>query len=174
MENEIQNDWSVSKTPFFPGENMAGANNILKPTLRDEMGRFVVGHTGALSKRYETRDALMTDVIAYLEKCNDSKKNPTMTGLALALGFRSRRSLLHYEKESGYEFAFEVISYAKMKIEEFLEERLLDSRNTNIVGLIFNLKNNFDWQDRHDVRMDQRTVTLNGFDFVPPSKEIKQ
>src|SRR5690349_17735226 len=125
----------------FTGANPDAALVISPPNYRDELGRFTNGNEGS-PKRYSDRQTLMNDVVAYLEKCNESKKIPTMTGLALSLGFRSRRSLLNYEKEPGYEFAFEVITYAKMKIEEFLEERLLDHRNTNIAGLIFNLKNN--------------------------------
>jgi len=148
------------------GSLLSGAKTEVHK-IRDELGRFMEGNSCSL-KKFESRDVLMQEVINYLENCNASKKNPTMTGLALSLGFRSRRSLLNYEKESGYEFAFEVISYAKMKIEEFLEERLLDSKNTNIAGLIFNLKNNFDWVDKQDIRMDQRSMQLVGFNFVHP------
>jgi len=154
-----------------------GANTEVKPAIspnyRDELGRFIVGNEGTM-KRYNDAGQLMTAVVTYLGKCNDDKKTPTMTGLALSLGFRSRRSLLNYEKEPGYEFAFEIVTYAKMKIEEFLEERLLDHRNTNIAGLIFNLKNNFDWVDKQDIRMDQRTMQLVGFNFVHKEDEQRE
>lgn len=132
--------------------------------IRDEMGRFVQDHPGTL-KRYQTREELMEAVMNFITTCEDDKTVPTMTGLALALGFRNRTSLVGYQKEPGYEFAFEVIQYAKMRIEDYLEKRLLDPKNFNIAGLIFNLKNNFNWVDRQEVRMDQRTVQLTGFNF---------
>jgi hypothetical protein len=159
----VEFDLKNNETPFLSGAK----TERVPSTYRDELGRFTEGNEG-LSKRYTDKQSLMSDVISYLDKCSDGKKTPTVTGLALSLGFRSRRSILNYEREAGYEMFYEVISYAKMKIEEYLEERLLDSRNTNIAGLIFNLKNNFDWQDKQDIRMDQRTMQLVGFNFVHP------
>lgn len=130
--------------------------------IRDEAGRFLTGHPGSL-KRYRNREDLLVDVVKYFAVCGDDVKPPTMTGLALALGFRSRFSLVNYSKEEGFEFAFDVIAFARMKLEEFNEERLHDPRNFNVAGLIFSMKNNFGWQDRQDIRIDQRTLQLDGF-----------
>jgi hypothetical protein len=154
----------------FAREN-AGINHPTPISYRDELGRFMASNKEQLGKRYQDKESLMTEVLKYLETCNESQKNPTVTGLAIALGFKSRRSILIYEKEPGYEFAYDVISYAKMKIEEFLEERLLDSRNTNIAGLIFNLKNNFDWADKQEIKMDQRSMILQGFKMIRADDE---
>jgi len=75
------------------------------------------------------------------------QKPPTVTGLALALGFNSRQSLLNYaEKE---EFV-DTITRAKMEIEEYAESRLYDKDGVN--GAKFNLINNFrGWRDKQEV-----------------------
>lgn len=53
---------------------------------------------------------------------------------------------MQYEKNSEFSDA---IKKAKTKIEESLEQRLLDGKN--VVGVIFNLKNNFGWKDQQQV-----------------------
>lgn len=68
----------------------------------------------------------------------------TITGLALSLGFATRESLLYYEGMSP-EF-LSTIQMAKMKCQQFAEEELF--RKTQVAGVIFNLKNNYGWQDR--------------------------
>src|SRR6187551_1790661 len=90
---------------------------------RDELGRFVAGNAGSM-KKFTNREDLVEAVAKYLDSC-DGKNHPTMTGLALTLGFRGRTSLVNYQKEEGYEFAFDIIQFAKMKIEEYLEQHLL-------------------------------------------------
>lgn len=70
---------------------------------------------------------------------------PTVTGLALALGFRSRQSLLNYQARSK---AFDdIITVAKSRCEEYAERRLYDRDGVN--GAKFSLTNNFKgWSDR--------------------------
>ncbi len=75
----------------------------------------------------------------------DRKKPYTVTGLAIALGL-DRKGLIGYGERP--EFS-NTIKKAKAKIEEFLERRLLS--NGCVTGIIFNLKNNFGWQDRSEV-----------------------
>lgn len=68
---------------------------------------------------------------------------PTVTGLALALGFTSRRALLNYEGKK--EFVHTVIR-AKSRCEQYAEERLFDRDGTS--GAQFSLKANFGWNDK--------------------------
>lgn len=73
----------------------------------------------------------------------------TMSGLALALGFDSRQSLLNYESrkdDKGQDF-LDTIKRARMKVESDLDRRL-NHRDTFTPGLIFNLKNNFNYKDK--------------------------
>lgn len=66
------------------------------------------------------------------------KHPPTVTGLALALGFNSRQSLLNYQDKPEF---MDTITRAKSLIEQYNEERLYDRDGVN--GAKFQLKNNF-------------------------------
>lgn len=67
---------------------------------------------------------------------------PTVCGLALHLGFKSRQSLLNYKNRSkGFE---EVIAKAKLRIEAYAEGRLYDRDGSR--GAQFTLENNFGWK----------------------------
>lgn len=70
---------------------------------------------------------------------------PTVTGLALALGFKTRQSLLDYQGKSA---AFnDIITVAKSRCEEYAESRLYDRDGVN--GAKFSLTNNFKgWTDK--------------------------
>ncbi|WMI81833.1 terminase small subunit [Anaerotignum sp. MB30-C6] len=71
-------------------------------------------------------------------------KPPTVTGLALALGFNSRMSLLNYQAKKEF---MDTITRAKSYIEEYAERRLFDRDGVN--GAKFSLINNFKgWSDR--------------------------
>jgi hypothetical protein len=74
-------------------------------------------------------------------------KPPTITGLALALGFHSRQSLLNYQ---GREDFYETITVAKSRVEMFAEEQLYTPGAAN--GAKFNLKNNFEgWTEKQQI-----------------------
>lgn len=65
-------------------------------------------------------------------------KPPTVTGLALALGFNSRQALLNYRDKKELN---DTITRAKAKIEEYAETRLFD--RDGVQGAKFSLSNNF-------------------------------
>lgn len=65
---------------------------------------------------------------------------PTITGLARALGFKSRQSLLNYQGRE--EFA-DLIADAKARVMEYAEERLYDRDGAR--GAEFTLRFNFGW-----------------------------
>lgn len=69
---------------------------------------------------------------------------PTITGLALALGFTSRQALLNYQAKAEF---VDTITRAKSRVEAYTEERLFDRDGSN--GAQFSLRNNFrGWNDR--------------------------
>lgn len=70
---------------------------------------------------------------------------PTVTGLALALGFESRQSLIDYREKD--EFT-DTITRAKMRVEEYCEQRLFDRDGQR--GAEFSLKYNFRWAEERD------------------------
>lgn len=65
-------------------------------------------------------------------------KPPTITGLALALGFASRQALLNYQDREEFN---DTIMRAKSRVEQYAEERLFDRDGSS--GAQFSLKNNF-------------------------------
>lgn len=65
-------------------------------------------------------------------------KPPTVTGLALALGFTSRQALLNYQDKEEF---VDTITRAKTRVEQYAEERLFDRDGSH--GAQFSLRNNF-------------------------------
>lgn len=77
----------------------------------------------------------------------DDRKPYTITGLALALGFATRKSLLEYE---GKEEFVNTILRAKSRVERYAEERLYDKDGAN--GAKFSLANNFKgWSEKQQI-----------------------
>ena len=77
-------------------------------------------------------------------------KPPTITGLALALGFNSRQSLLNYQGKKEF---MDTITRAKSKVEQYVEERLFDKDGSN--GAKFSLTNNFKgWAEKQQIEAD--------------------
>lgn len=153
-----------TKDSFLSCQNMGSADPAISNHFRTELGRFMDGHPG-IQKRFTNAEDLTNAIMGYFEYCQANKKYLTMTGLARSLGFRSRQAVINYEKEPGYEFAHDIISYAKMVIEEDTEQRLHDPKNYNIGGAIFSLKNNWGWMDKSEVKVDQRNLNFNGFEI---------
>ena len=84
-----------------------------------------------------------------------SKPRPlTITGLALALGFTGRQSLLNYEDKEEF---VDTIKRAKSRIEQYAEERLFDKDGVN--GAKFNLSNNFKgWSEKQQIDSNVNTT----------------
>lgn len=78
---------------------------------------------------------------------------PTVTGLAYALGFESRQSLLNYQGKAAFE---RLIGDAKMRIQAYTEGRLFDREGVR--GAEFSLRNNFGWEDRHQQELTVEPV----------------
>lgn len=96
----------------------------------------------------DDKGAAVTDKFGY-PIILDSKPL-TVTGLALALGFTTRQSLLNYQaKSKKYQ---EIIERAKLKIENYAEMRLYDKDGSN--GAKFNLQNNFKHWDADKAKSD--------------------
>ena len=68
------------------------------------------------------------------------KHPPTMTGLALALGFATRKSIFDYKKKAAFEWT---LTLARSRVEMYTEERLFDRDGAR--GAMFSLLRNFGW-----------------------------
>ncbi len=90
-------------------------------------------------------------------------KPPTVTGLALALGFTSRQALLNYQAKKQF---VDTVTRAKSRIEEYTEGRLFD--RDGVKGAIFSLSHNFKgWKDtdgENDDVMKKLDEVLSGID----------
>lgn len=90
-------------------------------------------------------------------------KPPTVTGLALALGFTSRQALLNYQGKKQF---VDTITRAKSRIEEYTEGRLFDRDGAK--GAIFSLAHNFKgWKDKdgeNDDVLKKLDEVLSGID----------
>lgn len=125
---------------------------------------------------YKTVEELQAKIDDYFEACKpeyvkDEKGNPvldkygnivilsinppTVTGLALHLGFTSRQAVLNYEGRAKF---VDAIKRAKLRIESYAEQRLYDPA-IKPQGAIFALKN-FGWKDQQDVNLESKGGVL--------------
>lgn len=84
---------------------------------------------------------------------------PTVTGLALALGFNTRLSLLNYQAKPAF---VNTVTRAKSRVEQYAEERLFDKDGAN--GAKFSLANNWEgWREKQQIEADvkQETTIIN-------------
>ena len=127
-------------------------------------------HAGGRPPKFKSVAEMETLIDSYFEGCkgevlrdDDDKpvinkwgevvmvgnRPPTMTGLALALGFADRSSLLDYQGKPQFEA---VIRRARSRIEQYTEERLFDREGS--AGARFSLQNNFKrWKESKDVNL---------------------
>lgn len=103
-------------------------------------------HAGGRPLKFQNVDELKQKIDEYFEKCNENKRPLTISGLAVALD-TSRKVLIDYENR-GDEFS-NTIKKAKSICENFTEEYLFTGKN--VAGAIFNLKNNYGWQDKSEI-----------------------
>lgn len=128
---------------------------------------------GGRPPKYESKEQIEGLIEAYFKKCEGEilkdddgevvfdksgrpvmigARPPTVTGLALALGFNTRTSLLNYQGKKEF---LDTITRAKSMVEAYAEERLFDRDGSN--GARFSLVNNFrGWSDRPKSELDEQ------------------
>lgn len=121
-----------------------------------------IGNTNAL--KYKTEEELQKGMDLYFEECDKTGKPYTMSGLAYSLGI-DRRTLINYGKTDSY---FTLVKKAKQKIEAQLEENALLGKS-NSTFTIFNLKNNYGWQDKTEVEVKKDPIE----DLTPLAELLK-
>lgn len=121
--------------------------------------------------KYKSKEEIEEKIESYFKKCEGKilrddggnpvfdkygrivivdKHPPTVTGLAIALGFSTRQSLLNYQEKKEF---VDTITRAKTMVEAYAEERLFD--RDGCAGAQFSLKNNFvGWSDKKQSDMD--------------------
>lgn len=101
--------------------------------------------------KFKSVEEMQIAIDNYFNECDEKERPYTISGLAYALD-TNRQTLLDYQEKD--EFT-DTIKKAKAKIEQFVEERLFMGSNT--AGVIFNLKNNYDWKDKQEIAADVNT-----------------
>ncbi len=116
---------------------------------------------GGAPRKWKSVKAMQEAIDAYFKKCEGEPlivdgavavdkygspiiinvRPPTVTGLALALGFTGRQALIDYQGRP--EFA-DTVTRAKSRCEEYAESRLYDKDGAN--GAKFSLGCNFGWR----------------------------
>ena len=98
-------------------------------------------------RKYKTPEDMQTAIDEYYATCEQKDKGPTITGLALSLGFLSRQALYNYEGY-GEDFHY-VVKRARLTVEAGYEDNL---RKQACAGAIFALKNmKQPWTDKQEV-----------------------
>lgn len=106
--------------------------------------------------KFKSVEELQEKINNYFDNCDNLNKPYTITGLALALD-TSRQCLINYENKEDY---FDTIKKAKLKVEGYAEEQLFKGGNT--AGVIFSLKNNYNWVDKQEIKANvDQDVTIN-------------
>lgn len=146
--------------------------------LREVVSVATGKHPGGRPPKYSSVDEMQAAIDAYFTECEGKPlldadgnpvlykgypvivgaKPPTVTGLALALGFTGRQALLDYQARK--QFA-DTITRAKSRCEAYAESRLYDKSGTT--GAQFSLRCNFGWSDaseRDNKEQDLRIATL--------------
>lgn len=94
----------------------------------------------------ETPEELTAAADRYFAMCRRTKQPPTITGLALFLGYTSRQSLID-AANSRDGLLSDAIKIQKSRVEEVYERNL---HGAKAVGSIFALKN-FGWKDKQEI-----------------------
>lgn len=137
--------------------------------------------------RYKTPEEMQEKIDAYFKACEGHPllgaddepvldkfgvpirldvRPPTVTGLALALGFTSRQALLNYQAKKAF---VDTVTRAKSRVEQYTEERLFDRDGQR--GAEFSLMHNFRWGATESDKSGAGGVVLLSPVMQPPPKE---
>lgn len=131
-----------------------------------EYYNYIKGESKDVPKRKTNKDGSVEEGVEQI--WIREPEPPSITGLALFLGFESRQSLYDYEKNEQFSYS---IKRAKLQVEKNYERYLLSQSAT---GAIFALKN-FGWADKQEVDHTTKGQPMNivslGTGIKPPADE---
>ncbi len=124
---------------------------------------FAKGNQYGKKPRYKKPEEMQEKIDKYFEECEGKPlvdhngdpildrwgnpvvfgaKPPTVTGLALALGFKTRQALILYQAKKEFQ---DVVLEAKSRVEEYNERQLYTRDGQR--GAQFSLAHNFGWKE---------------------------
>ena len=104
--------------------------------------------TKQYKRNFQSAAELSLRAEVYFQEQTMVHKPFTLPGLARALGFSRRDTLLDYTKLEQHEQFHDAMAAARMRVEEWTAEKLYD-KTVNVSGPIFALKNQ-GWGDEKD------------------------
>jgi len=110
--------------------------------------KYAVGNNGGRPLKYKCVEDMQVVIDKYFIDMADEGRPLTISGLAYALEI-DRDQLLDYAKRD--EFSSSLLK-ARHRVYVYAEESLWTCKNP--AGPIFNLKNNYGWQDRQDINVN--------------------
>jgi hypothetical protein len=116
-----------------------------------------LGNEGGRERRYQDHAEFDALVESYFKDCETKGAKPTLAGISLHLGFCDKETFGSYDAVS-FEFA-RTIKKARMRIEDN-RHQLLINKDTFTPGVIFDLKNNHGWKDKHDFEVTGNFASL--------------
>ena len=132
------------------------------------MNKKKTGNPVGRPKKFTSPKEMQVKIDEYFKKCDQRTRqvvsngdiikllNPepyTMAGLALILDL-DRKSLLNYSKNDLF---FPTIKTARLRVEQDVERR---SNEGGGAGCIFNLKNNFGYKDKTEMKSDIKSESV--------------
>ena len=111
-----------------------------------ETKKVKIGHRPLGWRKIKTAKELEDKIEKYFNQCKIEKKIPVMAGLARAVGV-DRTTIINYSRDDAY---FDTIKKAKVYLEACVEDNLVNRKDGSVTGLIFNLKNNYNWNDKQE------------------------
>ena len=110
----------------------------------------MIGNKGGRPLKFQSVEQLQTLIDKYFEECDETGEPYTITGLADSLD-TDRITLIRYQERD--EFS-NTIKKAKRKVERQFEKRSLKGEYNPTIA-IFLMKNNFGYQDKVDLSVEQ-------------------
>ena len=111
----------------------------------------------ARPKKFQNVKELQKKINEYFDECKETNEVITYSGLAHSLG-TTRKTLWEYTQR-GDEMS-EPIEDALARIERYYETILVGRTGGQVAGLIFCMKNNFNWADKQTIDLhDVTTLT---------------
>lgn len=148
--------------------------------------QYAVGNNGGRPNKYQNVEELQVLIDKYFADCwekriiKDNKGNVlfdadgqplfesvqvkpyTISGLAVALD-TTRALLLDYQDKAEFSYA---ITHAKSRIQAYAEETLYTIKNP--AGVMFSLKNNYKWKDKHEI---EQSITIDTAGAISAARE---
>lgn len=143
------NKFSPGRTPLY--SNSDELTEKIIEYFEWIKGDFIIERKITSRTTGKGKDAVTTTEDEPVKIWTRHPEEPTITGLAIYLGFESRQSLYDYGKKDGFTYS---IKRALLEVENNYEKGLWSDK---VAGVVFALKN-MGWADKQD-------ITTNGKDL---------